>query len=279
MKKIELHNQIALILKKLANNSEKLALHTGKFSQLETDLLRKQCIELYDLINQLHLANVMDKVDTLVNETSLDSDFKVEKEFEMKEKEKIEVNEKFEINEPVIIATILEPKIEFEKIEPEPEIVIMAEKVEEIKQTIIKPNFDAPKFEPVAEKPIIPKPAPIKLENEEINVLDKLNLSKATETLHESMTSKNEENELLHRFANSKIYTLKEAIDISKRFELQANLFGGDSTAYNNSIIELENAENKEEALDLFNTLANQYHWDKENILMLELKSFIYRKY
>ncbi|MFM9944782.1 MAG: hypothetical protein ACKVQB_06070 [Bacteroidia bacterium] len=282
MNRKELHIQIDSLLEKLAANNTMLRTHEGRFSQLETDLLRKQCIELYDAINQLHLANMMDKNTKPVAEIP-----------------KIEVVKKEP--EPIIEPIIIEPipvKVEeksaidsaIEKLkeftEPKIEEIKKEEKVEEAGMKpvpVAEPkspiSFESPLFEPIVEKPtpvILPPKPPVV---EEKSVLDKINEVKPNTTLHETISTKNEENELSHRFANSKIFKIKDAIDISKRFELQSGLFGGDSNAYNISISELEIAGNKEAALELFNRFAIRYHWNAENELAQELKSFIYRKY
>ncbi len=273
MKRNELHNQIESLLEKLTANNKNLSVHEGKFSQLETDLLRKQCIELYDVINQLHLLNMMDKSSQpAINLQTKETEIKEIKIEEVKAEPRLE---------PVIKEEIPTPVMEMEAEIKEPEIVSIPEPeipkpVVEIKST---PSYEPQRFEPVAEKPIVVTPPPASLKIDEKSVLDKIGENNANATLHESFSTKNEENELSHRFANSKIESIKSAIDISKRFELQSNLFEGDSNAYNNSLGEMDNASNKEAALSLFNNFASKYHWKQDNELALELKSFIYRKH
>lgn len=279
MKRKELHSQIEVLLDKLAANNKNLSVHVGKFSQLETDLLRKQCIELYDAINQLHLANMMSRDEPKIEaEPIIASPIEPEPFIEPPVKDNIlpivEIEEEVAIPE---LEVITKPEPLFEKIAPEPELVIEKPEVLEVPIKTNPSKFEAPKFEPIADKPI--KQAPPKLITEEKSVLDRISETSASTSLHETLASKKEENELSHRFANSKIEKIKDAIDISKRFELQSNLFGGDSHAYNISISELENAENKEVCLELFSRFATRYHWSQDNELALELKSFVYRKY
>jgi hypothetical protein len=279
MKRKELHSQIEVLLEKLAANNKNLSVHEGKFSQLETDLLRKQCIELYDAINQLHLANMMSREEPKVAAEQIIAPLIEPEPFiEPPVKDNIlpivEIEQEVEIPE---LEVITKPEPLFEKIAPEPELVIEKPEVLEVPLKTNPSKFDAPKFEPIADKPI--KPAPQKLITEEKSVLDRISETSTNTSLHETISSKKEENELSHRFANSKIEKIKDAIDISKRFELQSNLFGGDSHAYNISMSELENSENKEVCLELFSRFATRYHWSQDNELALELKSFVYRKY
>lgn len=273
MNRKELHSQIDSLLDKLAANNTMLKMREGKFSQLETDLLRKQCIELYDAINQLHLVNMMDK--------NIKPDAEAIKLEVVKKEPELKKEEPKPEPEPVKEDVTEEPKISETIITKEPETIEITEEKEVIKVAEQKsqPTFDAPKFVPIVEKPapviVPPKVAVI----EEKSVLDKISETKSNTTLHETISSKKEENELSHRFANSKIAKIKDAIDISKRFEMQSNLFGGDSNAYNISISELEIAGDKESALELFNRFSTRYHWKADNELALELKSFIYRRY
>jgi hypothetical protein len=281
MKRKVLHSQIEVLLEKLAANNKNLSGHEGKFSQLETDLLRKQCIELYDAINQLHMENMMSSGDRqVIVEPAVSPIIEPEPFIEPPVKDNIlptiEIEEEAEIPELEAIAKS-EPEPFFEKIMPEPELVIEKPEVLEVPIKTNPSKFDAPKFEPIADKPI--KPTPQKLITEEKSVLDRISETSTNTSLHETISSKKEENELSHRFANSKIEKIKDAIDISKRFELQSNLFGGDSHAYNISISELESAEGKEVCLELFNRFATRYHWKPDNELAMELKSFVYRKY
>ncbi len=274
MNRKELHSQIDLLIERLAANNTSLKEHEGKFSQLETDLLRKQCIELYDAINQLHMVNMMDKS----SKPAID---KTPKESVIKDLETSKIEKAIEPELPKE-EIIKEP--ELKKEEPEKEAEIVTEKKEEeliirIEEQKSKPHYDPPKFVPIVEKPEPVITPPKKPAEPEKSVLDKINEMKSNVSLHESISSKSEENELSHRFANSKIEKIKDAIDISKRFEIQSNLFLADSNAFNISISELENAEDRASAIELFNKFALRYHWKLEDELVQELKSFIYRKY
>ena len=254
MNRTQLHTQIDSLLEKLSTNNTFLKGYEGKFSQLETDLLRKQCIELYDAINQLHLTNMMDK-----SKKTVEGETKNEQEKSEAEPHIVDIKES-ELPPEVLQS---KPVSDLEKEETEPKS---------------KPVFDIPKFVPIVEKPAAVIEPPKKIV-EEKSVLDKMNETKKSTTLHDSISIKKEEQELAHRFANSSITKIKDAIDISKHFEIQSNLFRSDSAFYNQAINDLENAESKLSALDIFDELSARYHWGQENELAQELKSFIYRKF
>lgn len=55
MSREEVHNRIDELLGVISINNGRLSLHTEKLSQLDIDVLRKNCIELYEQINLLAL--------------------------------------------------------------------------------------------------------------------------------------------------------------------------------------------------------------------------------
>jgi hypothetical protein len=171
---------------------------------------------------------------------------------------------------------------------PEPEVVPEPVVVPEIKQIVIEPepkkvieleekSYDMPKFVPVAGPAPIKKPVP-KSQNEEKSLLEKISANQTNTSLHDAISSKKEDLGD-HNFSSFKISKITEAIDISKRFELQNNLFGGNSQHYAQSINLLEVAKNKFDALEEFNRLAEQFHWDPKDELVQELKNYINRKF
>ena len=52
----KIHDKIDDLLGQLSINNSRLSLHTERISQLDIDVLRKQCIELYDQVNRLALT-------------------------------------------------------------------------------------------------------------------------------------------------------------------------------------------------------------------------------
>jgi hypothetical protein len=55
MSRDSIHNRIDELLGLLSINNSRLSLHSEKLSQLDIDVLRKQCIDLYDEVNILAL--------------------------------------------------------------------------------------------------------------------------------------------------------------------------------------------------------------------------------
>ncbi|GEM_PF-557525 len=63
MSRDSIHQRIDELLGLLSINNSRLSLHTEKLSQLDIDVLRKQCIDLYDQVNILALQGKI-KTDT-----------------------------------------------------------------------------------------------------------------------------------------------------------------------------------------------------------------------
>ena len=56
----KLHERISDLLSIMENNNNRLSLHEERISQLDIDVLRKQCIELYEQINRLALSGALE---------------------------------------------------------------------------------------------------------------------------------------------------------------------------------------------------------------------------
>jgi hypothetical protein len=67
MSRDSIHNRIDELLGLLSINNSRLSLHSEKLSQLDIDVLRKQCIDLYDEVNMLALqGRIKSKIPTPV---------------------------------------------------------------------------------------------------------------------------------------------------------------------------------------------------------------------
>lgn len=279
-----------------------LTAHEGTFSQIETDLMRKQCLELYEAIGQLQLLNSNSAHLNLPQDFIKPPSPHVEPIVEISNNvpeilEEEPISENVELEEVQEIVEEIEPEIEpIPQIEIPEEKIIMAEprfvpvnklpdesKVDEKNEIISPPTIEVkktktPQFVPVEEKPD-PIYIPVKKVITEKSVLEKIGQEPKSKTVHEHISSTKEEKLLHDTFPNSKIPTIPSAIDISKRFELQNNLFGGQSHAYSQAIRSLEEADNKQTALDVFEEISGKLNWDVDSELVKEFKSYIYRKF
>lgn len=255
MTKDNIHQEIKKLIEKIKVQNEHLEKEKGNIHALETDLLRKYCMDLYDLINCF--------------QTSLTSELNLPITKPTQEaKEEI-----VEIAEPEV--QNIEEKL--------PEVIVKTDsEPEKITETKEQKLWDPPKFEPINEKPktneLLKENLP-KQENTAKPVINETNLNNNKSTLHETISKSAEANEMFEKFANSKIDKIINSIDISKRFELQQNLFKSDNRSFTDAINRLESSGNLETALRIFDHLAKLHHWDLKNELVKELKSLVYRRY
>lgn len=102
---------------------------------------------------------------------------------------------------------------------------------------------------------------------------------KTTETtIHDSIVS-GDDNSLASRMQKIPINDLKSHIGINDRFRFINELFLASMKDYDEAIDQLNNFNNKYEALAYFNKITERYKMDKEMDSFIRLKDFILRKY
>ena len=63
MSRDKIHNRIDQLLAMLSIHNSRLSLHAEKLSQLDIDVFRKHCIDLYDEVNGLALKGKLKPTD------------------------------------------------------------------------------------------------------------------------------------------------------------------------------------------------------------------------
>ena len=139
MSRDNIHNRIDELLGLLSIHNSRLSLHSEKLSQLDIDVLRKQCIDLYDQVNMLALQG------------------------KIKSKPKVEVVKSAEVKETPKPETkpAVQKHVEPEVVVPEP-VVVEKPKPQPKKKPVPKPVVEEEMlslFEKFSSKPIasIPK--------------------------------------------------------------------------------------------------------------------------
>lgn len=129
----EIHQTISDLLQTLNINNNRLSLHSEQISELDVDVLRKQCIDLYEAINLLPFANA--RVEEVISEVPEESAEKkveeapeiqeVSKEAELKEEA---INEAKPEEEPKVEPKNEENRSIHMKLQDEAEMVSLFEK-------------------------------------------------------------------------------------------------------------------------------------------------------
>lgn len=226
MSREQLHQTISDLLETLDNNHNRLILHEERISQLDIDVLRKQCIDLYDAINRLALTGkkAVQSLPEAVGEKTMETNVP-----EPAVVEKVEVKEE--------VAEVLKPETKEEKSE---------ESVRKVENKVAKKDTKKADEEP--------------------------------RSIHKKLQEEQEMVSLFEKFNSKPIDSIAKAINISKRFEFQNNLFDGDGAAYKEFIDKIDSASNREAAFQVYHTYKNDLNWTNED-LKDEIKSLLYRKY
>ncbi|HYG16321.1 MAG TPA: hypothetical protein VEC12_11255 [Bacteroidia bacterium] len=259
----ELHDKIQQVAAKIIDLNAGFA-GNAKLNRLDTDLLKKYALDLYEHIvllersssSTVHATSMEDVIPSLkptiqppVSEPSV----------------KLDPPNTQPAKPPVAETTATPPAVEplpvIEK-HPEPKIETppAAEKQPE------------PKVEPpAAETKPEPKPVPAAEKSRPVET------SKET-SLYERLQQP-EQNDLAHKMQQTPIGDLKKAISINKKFEFINQLFKGDHEAYTKAIHYINGLGNVSEATTFFNQLKTQFEWDEENKLYVELADLIRRRF
>lgn len=242
MTREEIHTEIGNLIKLIEINNNRMILNDADF-ELDVALLRSQVVKLYGLCDQLSIS-----------ETETDN-----------EPEVIAVKKE----EPVVIKASPKPrrKVEVEvEVEAEDEVEVEAEAEEEVEGEVevedevevVQPEPVAPPAEPVKEEP----PAP-----------------KAKHQTKKPIPS-TPANDVYARLKNTKIDSIKKGISISKRYEVQNELFANNPEAYNEAIKTLDSQDSFDDAMAyLEDTLMVKHKWEEDDLLVDELRILLYRRY
>lgn len=136
------------------------------------------------------------------------------------------------------------------------------------------------KNDDVSEEPaVIEEQVAADIEQEEVVSNNAVNIDEArTKSFYEQF-EKVHEASLGDRLGASKLETLKGAIGLNDKLQFIAELFNGDSDAFNASINELDQQNSNEEARKLLSQIAAMHEWNEESPLVEEFARLIERRY
>lgn len=247
MDKKKLHHEIENLIERIAFLNEDFT-NKDDISQLEIDVLRKYCIDLYDVVNKLGLASKI-------------SQAQKKKSAEPAKFEKV-VNEEKKDSEPILGVIEEEPQLEpttpqiKEPIIEAPQPIVVEPKIEEK----IEPKI----IEPVKELPKEPQDKMIPLETQRF--------------ISSLMDSGNSNKSLFEKYKTSPIDSVSQGISVLKRFEYQSGLFKGNVEAYNSFLNQIETAGSLTNAVKILNDNKKLFNWEDE-ILEAEINTLVYRRY
>lgn len=225
-------------------------------TQLDKDLLKQKCIELYEQIVSINTDSALEALRTVVIPTApLEEPAKpVEKQernFEELVATEILLNDIPPVEEKITQAEISAPDL-FANVTPTP-TEVQNEHIERIIE-----------IEQLKEE----EPTP--LMKEEVQEL----------SLHEKIAhAMPVKPDLSERLANVSIQSLKSAINVNLKIAIVNELFKENTVEYVKAIDKLNNSENIHEAMRYFTELKHTYDWDSNNQYVKELESLVNKRF
>lgn len=260
MSKEIVKQDIIQILQSVIEQTETINGYEGRIPQIEIDLIQENIRQLYQnyyYLNKLNKNEVDSQPEETVAEDSRKADQKASQEKEQAEaveqKEK-EIDAKSDNKNASVPDSETEATKATKKATHEPQQT--AEQPEKV-----KPNEEQDLFS-----------------RKSSTLADKLQNNSTKSSLYDHI-SKKESGTLEDRLKKKPVSDIKTAIGINEKFLFINELFKGNMHDYNNAIKQLNRASGMEEAAQLFDQLKEQYGWDPDGEVTLQLLDFVERKY
>lgn len=279
----------------------------SNFNTIEKELLKKNCVELYELVLKLktdsELAEEKTEIKPIFSNLFHENKFETktilpeEKKIEIPDFEKpiIEIPEQ-EIPQPIVTfeapqsfnEVIKKVDVEEETLNSLQEKAISnPQEFDDIPEPEFKFNFEANpvnsnhielNIEKAVEnkrifKTVMPDP--------EIKAKPSLNeMVKAKDlSYNEKLAQKIESTPLVERTAELPIENMKSEINLNKKIAFVNELFSENVVEYAKAVDKLNTASGLNEALMIFSELKHHYNWQSNNELVLDLERIIKRRH
>jgi hypothetical protein len=243
--------------------SEGLSSAHFSLNLIEKDLLRKQCLELYE---QLLMLDVQ-------QESLLEQAVQKEKEPEpvlpIAEVHVEEPEEKV-ISSPQVVPDVTPSSLSFD----------FTEEVEEVKEDELvetpannpEETIEAPLFSEAFVETETPKPVQESHTIEEVVEQEELRLN-------EKISKAGDKKLFMDKMMFTPIDNIKSHITLNKKVAFIIGLFNQEGDDYNKAIDQLNTADNLQAALDIYHMLKTRYAWNAEQELVKELEVLVRRRY
>ncbi len=219
---------------------------THSVSNIDKDLLRQKCVELYELILILPAENIPTPAIPSSIATTTASKPEVIPELM-----------------PDIVLLNDVPKIEESTLETQDLFAGVSKTETEIKNEAIEQILEEEKNNSVDE---ITLPL-MKEEAQEISLHEKIAFVMPPKP------------DLSEKLSESHITSLKNAINVNLKIAIVNDLFKENTVEYVKAIDKLNNSENIHEAMRYFTELKHTYDWDNQNALVKEFESLLNKRF
>lgn len=242
--------------------SEGLSSAHFSLNLIEKDLLRKQCLELYEQLLMLDAQQESLLEQAVVKEKQPEPVLPVAEVH-------VEEPEEKEISSPQVPdVTSLSLSFDF------------TEKVEEVKdEELVEASTD--NSEETIEAPLFSE-APVETETPE-PVQESHTIEEVVEQeelrLNEKISKAGDKKLFMDKMMLTPIDNIKSHITLNKKVAFIIGLFNQEGDDYNKAIDQLNTADNLQAALDIYHMLKTRYAWNAEQDLVKELEVLVRRRY
>lgn len=281
MNSLQLVSKLKVKSDDLNINIKEILSNGTSFTQLEKELLKKQCTDLFELILKLkteeqeqHLPAPQTISETKLEEISTVPVIEPEKtQIQVNEFKTILQSTSPETTLDEIVTQIVEPKIVIEEevpaivpmpiVEPLPPIKTELPIDINIEKAIENKRIQKTVMPQITEKPSIPL-------NE---------IFKEREASYNDKNSKEQLSPIVEKTFEVQIDSIKNAITLNKKIAFVNDLFNKNVFEYAKTIDKLNQAIDLNDALRMFNELKHQYNWTNDNELVHDLERLIKRRF
>lgn len=304
MNSLQLVSKIRSKTEDLSRNIQELVIANQDFTGMDKELLKKQCIDLYELLLKLRTEPEVLEEKTYVKPAIQPAVVKVQPTVEVEQKPLPEIKPAFE-PEPSPMEEALPVSVEASNFQ---DVINWAEVNDETLDTLVQKVETAHISENVVDdlpEPIIEhKPAIETIPNGEINIGKAVENKRIQYTvmpdiaepkpnpLNEAIKDKEPTyNEriamtnpqvtipLVEKTIEAPIDNIKSAINLNKKIAFVNELFKENVVEYAKAIDRLNNASDLNDAFRIQNELKHQYNWENTNELVQDLERLIKRRF
>lgn len=119
----------------------------------------------------------------------------------------------------------------------------------------------------------------VKEKNKETNKTLGESFNRSQSSLNDFLSLKNENNTTLgDQMKHNRVSDLKSAIDISHKFLFVNDLFGGNTSEYDETVAHLNKAQSLQEAFEIMQKKREKYNWDSKEGTFRIFNELIHRK-
>jgi len=283
MNSLQLISKLKVKSDDLHVNIKEILLKGTSFTILEKELLKKQCVDLFELILKLKTEDQEAIAPSLVQ--TIKQEEKIEPTYIEKATMPLEIHDFKDLLKEHSLDLTLDEVFDntIETFEEKPLPTIKQAEPEHIpapKEHVIIPKYDTPieiNIEKAIENKRILKTVMPEITEKQTTPLNEI--FKEREATYNEKVSKEPANPIVEKTLEAPIDNIKSAITLNKKIAFVNELFAKNVFEYAKSIDRLNQAIDLNDALRIFSELKHHNTWTNNNELVMELERIIRRRF